>query len=201
MSTGQVQDLLQLLKAIADPQRLTMVRWMSDREHTVGEMAELLELTEPTVSHHISRLHGVGLLRLRMAGNQRFYSVNENRLAQFKAYVGEIEAPVAEPEKQTADNSWIDALDWDDADKKILRDHMVGTRLKQIPAKDKKWNVILRWLATRFESGVKYTEKEVNAILNPIHEDYAQMRRDLIGFGYMQREGAGGRYWLKPAAD
>ena len=79
-----------------------------------------------------------------------------------------------------------------------LRDHFTGHQLKQIPAKEKKWLVILRWLATQFEPGIRYTEKQVNAILTPINEDYAQMRRDLIGFGFMRRERGGGDYWLTP---
>lgn len=199
MNSGQQTDLLNLLKALADKHRLTMISLMGQgQERTVTEMAETLEITEPTVSHHVSKLHEAGLLRLRMAGNQRFYQVNPRRLSHLKTLMSEIDAPIVNPEPEKFDNSWIDALDWEEADKKILRDHFTGHVLRQIPTKEKKWVVILRWLATQFEPGIRYTEKQVNAILTPINEDYAQMRRDLIGFGFMRRERGGGDYWLTP---
>lgn len=200
MKRTQRENLLLLLKTLADEQRLTMVGLMNDQERTVTVMAGLLGLSEPTVSHHVSRLHAAGLLRLRMAGNQRFYRLNEERLAAFKAYAAEIESPV-EVEDEAADQSWIDALDWNAADKKVLRDYTASGRLTQIPVKDKKWVVILRWLASKFEPGVRYTEKEVNTILTDVHGDYATLRRDLVGFGFMRRERGGGDYWLTPEGE
>jgi hypothetical protein len=44
-----------------------------------------------------------------------------------------------------------------------------------------------------FESGKQYQEKEVNQILERFHEDYAQLRRDMIDTGLMKREN--GIYW------
>lgn len=201
MDAGQRDDLLMLLKSLADEHRLTMVGLMSGRESTVTEMAGLLKLSEPTVSHHVSKLHGAGLLRLRMAGNQRFYSVNETRLAKFKAYVTEIESLPTERETAVSDNRWIDALDWNAEDKKVLRDYTFNGKLTQMPVKEKKWLVILRWLATRFQPETRYTEKQVNAILTEIHEDYATLRRNLVEYGFMRRERGGGDYWLVPEGE
>lgn len=198
MDTGQQRDLLNLLKTLADEHRLKMVGLMKGHERTVTEMSGLLSLSEPTVSHHVSKLHSAGLLRLRMAGTQRFYSLNETRLAKFKAYAAEIEMLPDEAHEQAADNAWIDALDWEVADKKVLRDYIIGGRLTQLPTKEKKWLVILRWLATRFEPGKHYTEKEVNAILTEAHSDYATLRRYLVDYGFMRRERAGSNYWLTP---
>ena len=50
------------------------------------------------------------------------------------------------------------------------------------------------WLRD-FKFEVKYTEKEVNEILEKYHIDYAQLRRELVEFGFMAREGGGGEYW------
>lgn len=59
---------------------------------------------------------------------------------------------------------------------------------------------ILEYLASRFEAGVVYTEKEVNAILNRFHtfEDWALLRRELFERGYLNRERDGSTYWLTP---
>lgn len=198
MDNTQQDDLLLLLKTLADENRLTMVGLMNKHERTVTEMAELLNLSEPTISHHVSKLHSAGLLRLRMAGNQRFYQINPTRLAKFKAYAAEIEVQPDEPQPEVSDNAWIDALDWDAADKKVLRDNTSNGRLTQLPTKEKKWLVILRWLVTQFQPGMHYTEKQVNAILTAIHPDYAALRRYLVDYGFMRRERGGGDYWLTP---
>ncbi|MBK8135857.1 MAG: metalloregulator ArsR/SmtB family transcription factor [Chloroflexi bacterium] len=198
MYVGEVEDFLNLLKATAEKQRLVMIGLMGERERTVTEMAELLELTEPTISHHVSKLHSAGLLRLRMDGNQRFYQINPKRLEKFRQYLAEIDKPAKEYPTVVNDTTWVDALDWADEDKKVLRDTVVNGRLRQIPSKDKKWVVILRWLATKFEPDVRYTEKQVSDILRQIYDDYATMRRDLIGYGFMRREQGGGDYWLTP---
>jgi hypothetical protein len=42
---------------------------------------------------------------------------------------------------------------------------------------------------------VRYSEKQVNEMLNRFHEDTATLRRELVGYGLMGREGGGGEYW------
>jgi DNA-binding transcriptional ArsR family regulator len=196
MNRAEQLDILALLKTLADEQRLTMVGLMSHQERTVTEMAELLKLTEPTISHHVSKLHSAGLLNLRMAGNQRFYRVNPLRMIQFQNYVKRIDELPARFDSEEADQAWIDALDWSAEDKKVLRDYTMNGRLTQMPTKEKKWIVVLRWLSTKFEHGIRYSEKQVNATLSLIHEDYATMRRNLVEYGFMRRERGGGDYWL-----
>lgn len=65
-----------------------------------------------------------------------------------------------------------------------------------VGAQLKKEEVILRFAAGKFKKAKKYSEKEVNEILSRIHEDTARLRRNLVEYGCMQREGGGGRYWL-----
>src|SRR4051794_6905969 len=135
MESEQYEECLMLLKAVADESRLRMVGLMSERAYTVSEMASVFNLTEPTVSHHVSKLHGAGLLRLRMEGNQRFYSINEKRLATLKAYVNGIEKLPTRAEKAKSDTAWIEALEWNEADKKVLRDYTANGKLTQLPVK------------------------------------------------------------------
>jgi DNA-binding transcriptional ArsR family regulator len=72
--------ILDLLKVLADENRLTLLRILSEGECTVGALARLVELSEPTVSHHLTRLRATGLVSLRMNGNQRFYRLNKTGL-------------------------------------------------------------------------------------------------------------------------
>ena len=199
MESVKDDPFLDMLKALADDSRLTLVRLLAESERTVGDLAQAVGLTDPTVSHHLSRLREAGLVSLRMAGNQRFYSVNRAGLADFKRQAAEVEHMPPQPEPVVNDQSWIAALGWAEYDQKVLRDYTLNGRLTQIPLKQKKLDVILRWLATRFEPGRLYTEPEVNAVINTVHEDHASLRREMIGFGYLRRERGGGKYWLTPA--
>lgn len=197
MTPDKFRIMLNLLKALGDENRLTTIRLLNEGEKNVSELAELLGISEPTVSHHLSKLRAAGLVNLRTAGNQRIYRLNPSRLNEFKQYAAEIEKlqPFEKPE---SDDSWIDALDLEEAERKILRDYTFNGRLRKIPSKQFKLLVVLNWLATKFQSGVTYTEKEINAILSEYHPDFAGLRRDLVDFGYLRRERAGTAYWVTP---
>ena len=200
MKAWETSGLLGTLKVLADESRLKMLWLLNEREYNVGELAAATELTEPTVSHHLSKLHSAMLVNLRMDGNKRYYRLNKTALDRFKATVSEIETLVPEPNKEQGDYSWIEALGWDEADSKVLRDYTINGKLKRIPSKQKVTLVILRWLATLFEADRLYTEPEVNEVIKTIYErDYVSLRRDLVDFGYLRRERGGGKYWLTPA--
>lgn len=72
-------------------------------------------------------------------------------------------------------------------------------RLRQWPSKRKKQLLALFYLASKFEQGVIYTEKEVNELLEQWHsfEDWSLMRRELFDGGFLGREPSGAAYWLE----
>lgn len=84
-------------------------------------------------------------------------------------------------------------------------DQVLETHFKQgldgplhvFPKKEKKKIVILKHLAQKFAANRTYTEKEVNAILQQVYEDYVTLRRYLIDYGFMGRTRDGGEYWIK----
>ncbi len=195
----QDKELLTLLKALADESRISLLRLLNQQENTVGDLAKQVDLGEPTVSHHLSRLREAGLVTLRAAGNQRFYRVNPNGLARFKRLAADIEQTPVMPEIILSDERWIDELDWPEEERRILRKHTQNGRLTHLPSGQKNTAVVLQWLATLFEADVYYTEKEVNEFLKSVYEDdFVSLRRDLIDFGYLRRERGGGKYWLAP---
>ena len=202
MENTKHDPLLDLLKALADESRLSLLRMLNEREHTVGELAQRVELTEPTVSHHLAKLREAGLVTLRMAGNQRFYRINRPELERFKRLANEIEKTPTKPEAEAVDETWITSLGWSAEDAEVLREYGKNGRLVRLPSKQKKLVVLLRWLATLFESDKLYSEKDVNVILKAAYaDDYVSLRRDLVDFGYLRRERGGGKYWLAPVSD
>jgi hypothetical protein len=78
--------------------------------------------------------------------------------------------------------------------KKILDTFVKDGRLVAMPARAGKRRVVLEHIAREFEPGVKFTEKEVDAVLRRFYEeDYVSLRRYLIDAGLMER--ADGLYW------
>jgi hypothetical protein len=69
--------------------------------------------------------------------------------------------------------------------------------LDSFPTKEKRKIVILKQLIGRFEPGWKYTEAEVNEILQDAYSDYVTLRRYLIEYGFLERYPDGSRYWVK----
>lgn len=69
-------------------------------------------------------------------------------------------------------------------------------KLKVFSSKEKKKIVILKKISEQFDRTRHYTEKEVNAILKEIYEDFATIRRYLIEYGFMERTNNCKEYWL-----
>jgi hypothetical protein len=189
------ERLVELFKTLGDEHRLKIIGLLNKQEHNVGEIAALLEVREPTASHHLSKLREMGLVNLRQTDDQMTYRLNAVALHHWKQQVQHIEMLDLKADRPRADDSWIDQLHLDDYDRKVLRDYTTNGRLREIPAKHKKEQAVVRWLITKFEPGVCYSEHQVNAILAQYFEDYVSLRRCLINFGLMQRKRDGSSYW------
>ncbi|MBT3338124.1 MAG: winged helix-turn-helix transcriptional regulator [Anaerolineae bacterium] len=68
-------------KALADETRqkimsLCCCKWLS-----VGEIVDALNVSQPTVSHHLGILRAAGLVDSRREGKQIFYSLNQAKIA------------------------------------------------------------------------------------------------------------------------
>ncbi|MFT8352656.1 DUF2087 domain-containing protein [Clostridium saccharoperbutylacetonicum] len=69
--------------------------------------------------------------------------------------------------------------------------------LKSYPAKEKKKIIVLEEISKNFINGKNYSEKEINRILERVHEDYVTIRRALIEYGFIERAKDCSNYWLK----
>jgi len=185
MPEEQLQTLLQFFKALADENRLKLLGILANQECSVEELAALLHLKPPTVSHHLTRLKEPGLVEMRAEGNTHLYRLNAETLRQMNKDLLSMEK-VASLADDVEGEAW---------EHKVLRDFFEGQRLKEIPASRKKRLVILTWLARQFAPDRTYSEAEVNEILQRHHPDSATLRRELISDAnrLMQREGA--IYW------
>lgn len=80
-------------------------------------------------------------------------------------------------------------------DQQLIIDRwFVDGRLRSIPARRKVRAAVLLEVLTRFTPGIEYAESEVSRRLQQIHLDFAYLRRELVGFGYLERQSA--TYWV-----
>jgi len=67
-----------------------------------------------------------------------------------------------------------------------------------LPKNDLAKQEILKKIANRFSFDKKYSEEEVNELIKSFDvDDFILFRRELINFGYLQRNSYEGKYWLK----
>ncbi len=65
--------MLIALKALADPTRLKILRYLSQEELTPSELSRRLNLRAPTVTHHLKELRLAGLINLTIRGQEKHY--------------------------------------------------------------------------------------------------------------------------------
>jgi biotin operon repressor len=173
---NDVEQLAILFRALADPARLRILGALAERPRSGRELSEALALTPPTISHHMAKLTGAGLVRVTSEGTRHTYSLDQQVLrAAASSEIGSVPPELAEGDDERARA-------------KILRDFFDGERLKTIPAQRKKRVVVLQHLVERFQPGRRYSEQEINDSLRRAHEDVATLRRELVDYGFMRRE-------------
>ncbi len=182
-------DLLLFFKALADRSRLALLGLLAQREHSVQELASLVSLKEPTVSHHLGMLRRLGLVTSRQDANTHWYALQSDAIAGLAKRLSSRE--------QIADLAPSRADDWE---ARVVATFIAPEgKLKSIPASRKKRWAVLAWMVRQFDAGRRYPEREINAWLLERHWDSATLRREFIINRMMAREH--GVYWRLPEAE
>jgi ArsR family transcriptional regulator len=66
----------EVFKALADPTRRRILRFLGKREMNAGDIAARFDISAPSMSHHFNVLKGADLIFARREGQQIFYSLN-----------------------------------------------------------------------------------------------------------------------------
>ena len=183
--------LVEIFKAMGEPHRLRIVGLLSQRPHSVEQLATSLGLGVSTVSHHLARLSRAGLVTARSESYYNLYALETAALSDLaKKLLAQAEASRPAGEQTLAPY-----------DRKVLATFTSPDgRITAFPTQEKKMRVLVRYVLPSFSHGVHYSEKRVNEILSKFSEDTARLRRWLVELGYMNREGGGGKYWRVDAA-
>lgn len=73
------EDRAELMKALADPHRLTILAslWKADGPICICDFTAGLELSQPTISHHMAKLKDAGLVDSEKRGIWIYYRLRD----------------------------------------------------------------------------------------------------------------------------
>jgi hypothetical protein len=169
-------DAATIAGLLADPARLRVVAALALGAGTIEEVAAASGLPLKDVALAARRLSRAGLVtRDGHALGLRTELFGAAARAAAEA------APPPEP------------LSDDPAEDAVLSAFVRDGRLTSIPVQLSKRRVVLDHIVRVFEPGVRYPEREVNALLAVWHPDVAALRRYLVDEGLLSREA--GEYW------
>ena len=83
-------DAAKICRALGDPNRLQIVQMLSGGEMCACRLLDHLEITQPTLSHHMKILCECGLVDTRRDGKWSHYSLNCGTLAGFKLCIEQL---------------------------------------------------------------------------------------------------------------
>jgi hypothetical protein len=188
------QTLLDFFRVLSDLDRLKIAGLLAQRRATVADLARALDLREPDVVRHLARLEALGLVRAAQDESMAYhgssqagchdrpgYCLDEKALIRLKKEVFASGAARARSEAGL------------EPEQKTLAIFVSEGRLMGIPAQHQRRVTVTRWLVGHFEPGVRYSEKEVNEIIQRVHHDSSSLRRYMVDYGFMQRDH--GIYW------
>jgi len=91
LSADAAVDLAAMLKALSDPVRLRLLSVIashSGREACVCDISTGIDLSQPTISHHLKVLRTAGLLDSERRGSWVYYRVIPEALQQLSRVLG-----------------------------------------------------------------------------------------------------------------
>jgi hypothetical protein len=161
-----------VLGRLADEQRLRVLSAVALGATTVREIAERAGLPEPETARALGQLLRAGIVSQEGAGLQ----VDLGAFARA--------AREASPERRRPE---LDDATLEQA--AVLRNFVDGDgRIRELPARAAKRELVLEYVAARFDPDREYGEKEVNRVLLELYDDYVTLRRYLVDAGLLTRK-------------
>jgi hypothetical protein len=168
-----------VLRALADPERLAIAGELTRRPASAAELADALEFPIHRARRHLNRLLLAGVVGL--ADDRSTYVLNTATLRWAAEQVG--------PSREAG----LALGAANESEEAVLRAFFRVGRLTEIPARESKRRIVLERIAIEFEPGVRYSESEVNGIIARFFNDHASLRRHLVDEGFLARDR--GEYW------
>jgi DNA-binding transcriptional ArsR family regulator len=79
--------MMTIYEALAEPTRRRILDLLREQPRLVGELAELLAISQPGVSKHLKVLRDVGLVRVRQDAQRHWYELRSEPLQEMDAWL------------------------------------------------------------------------------------------------------------------
>jgi len=86
-------ETVAVLRALSNEDRLLLLCQMSQGEYSVGELEELLDIRQPTLSQQLTVLRAEGLVDTRREGKRIFYRVSDQKVLIILATLYQLYCP------------------------------------------------------------------------------------------------------------
>ncbi len=83
-------DRTDIFRGLAHPIRRKVLAMLGKNEHSATELLVGLKISQPALSIHLRVLRDCGLVKHRVQGNRRFYSLNPQALRKAQQWLGKI---------------------------------------------------------------------------------------------------------------
>ena len=80
LSSSTVEEASRIFKALGDPTRIKILYLLSQEECSVNHITEVLEMKQSAVSHQLSLLRNLRLVKYRRAGNTFYYTYDDEHV-------------------------------------------------------------------------------------------------------------------------
>ena len=174
MEPEQKAALMQFFKAVGQPERLRMLGILANNAYSLPELAKEMGMRETAVSRSIRILKKAGLLQETGTTDSPIYQLNSAKLADLHRIIeGEETAPSLQ--------------------ERVMNQYIQGETLTAIPYQEEEREIILQWLAQKFEMDRRYTEEEVTTIVANHYRYPLTLRRILADNRFLLHTGR--HYW------
>jgi DNA-binding transcriptional ArsR family regulator len=96
-----------VLGALSDTTRRAILEIIAQGPCTVGEIAEVIPVSQPAVSQHLRVLREAGLVQVRKEGTKRIHTLAPDGINELRAYFDDMWGNVLQAFKKAADNQSI----------------------------------------------------------------------------------------------
>ena len=86
----QMKEMVSFFKAFGDPTRMRLLRSIASGmagNITVNELADILQVSQPTVSQHLRILRSVQLIEPERDGNRVYYRINKETMDRYRVMI------------------------------------------------------------------------------------------------------------------
>ncbi|MBN9388119.1 MAG: DUF2087 domain-containing protein [Chloroflexi bacterium] len=195
---GKLENLLEFVKTIGSTEQLALAGLLATQAGETIAVADLIPKlsvrTRSNLPRHLRQLEKAGFIQIKewqapkpgLEPEPALVIFNPDYARQAQSMISALRQVI------TLETEEARPLVMDERAATIKR-FMRDGKLVGMPVQVKRQQYILEEVAKTFETGIRYAEREVDAILKPIYEDHCTLRRSLVDFKYLRREN--GVYW------